>query len=389
MLPFGAADIDMDDYLATLRQWVELESPSDVPEAVDAMMDLAERSAVLAGLAVERIPGRDGRGATLVIRHGRPDPAGVLLLAHLDTVHPVGSLRSMPWRRDGDRLYGPGIYDMKSGALMALRALELVARRGAPGPAVTLILSPDEETGGETSRAIIEREARRSCAPLGGARARAGGKVVIARKGAAIFRIQVHGRSSHAGVRPWDGRSAIRAAAALVLELEAMNDEQAGVSIVVGRIAGGTAHNVVPALCTLEVDVRIPSAELVGPVIDRIQALGATAPEGIRLEIEGGLNCPPYSQSAAAKGLFGVAREVARQLGYALEGVATGGSSDGNFAAALGCPTLDGLGADGAGAHAAHEHILVSSVAPRLAMLANLLVTLSPERLAAAGETPA
>jgi glutamate carboxypeptidase len=168
-----------------------------------------------------------------------------------------------------------------------------------------------------------------------------------------------------------------------------MNDEQAGVSIVVGRIAGGTAHNVVPALCTLEVDVRIPSAELVGPVIDRIQALGATAPEGIRLEIEGGLNCPPYSQSAAAKGLFGVAREVARQLGYALEGVATGGSSDGNFAAALGCPTLDGLGADGAGAHAAHEHILVSSVAPRLAMLANLLVTLSPERLAAAGETPA
>lgn len=375
-----AVDIDEAGLLAELKAWVGIESHTPDAGAVNRMADHVEASAKTMGLVSERIPGTMGFGDALVVRSAaaaEQDRKGILILAHLDTVHAMGSITAdLPLRQDGDRLYGPGIYDMKSGALMALTALQLVtARASAPLLPVEILFVPDEEMGSKSSRAIIEALARKAAFALVMEPARDGGRIVTARKGVAMYDIAVHGRAAHAGMRPQDGRSAIREAARLVLALEDMNDADRGVTVTVGTIHGGTGRNAIPAECRMLVDVRLPDQSAADEITGRIEALSSSNPD-IRVEISGGLNRPPFPQSEAGLRLFDHARLLAADLNMDLEGIATGGGSDGNFTAALGVPTLDGLGADGAGAHTFGEHIFISSLAPRTALLANLLLTL-------------
>lgn len=375
----SAKDVDTPALLAEIREWVELETHTPDAAAVSALAAKVAGRAQAMGFATETLPGIDGKGDMLLVRHGQPttERKGILILAHLDTVHARGSLAGpLPWRVEGDRIWGPGIYDMKAGACMALEALRLARDTGnGPPLPVTIMYVPDEETGSESARARIEAEANRAAVALVVEPARDGGKIVVARKGVAMFDITATGRASHAGTHPQNGRSAIREAARVVLALEALNDPARGITVTVGTITGGTGRNTIPAECRMQVDLRLPDAEAAREVLAAVEALAPSDPD-IALTIEGGMNRPAFTQTEAARAVFDTARSIAADLGIDLVGMATGGGSDGNFTAALGVPTLDGLGVDGAGAHTFDEHILVSSLAPRTALLANLLLTL-------------
>ncbi|MBW6422827.1 M20 family metallopeptidase [Rhizobium sp. XQZ8] len=377
-LAISAQDIDDKALIEELKQWVEVETPTLNAEAVNRLVDRVEGIAKAAELETERLPGTLGFGDILAVRSPRPAGSNektVLILAHLDTVHAVGVINDqLKMRLEGDKLFGPGIYDMKSGALMALEAMKIALKHGSKMP-IDLIFVPDEEMGSLSSRAFMEDAARKAGYTLVVEPARDGGKVVVARKGVAMYDVVVRGRAAHAGARPQDGRSAIRAAARLVLELEALNDTERGVTVTVGTIQGGTGRNTVPAECKLQVDVRVPNDAVAQEITGKIEAMLPIDPD-ITFEIDGRMNRPPFAQSDEGRRLFDVAAGIAGNLGIVLEGMATGGGSDGNFTAALGVPTLDGLGADGAGPHTFNEHIFVSSVAPRTALLANLMIEL-------------
>lgn len=377
-LAISAQDIHDEALIEELKRWVEIETPTSNAEAVNRLVDRVETLGREAGLDTERLPGTLGFGDILAVRSPRPAGSNektVLILAHLDTVHAVGVINNqLPLRQEGDKLYGPGIYDMKSGALMALEAMKLAVRKGSKMP-IDLIFVPDEEMGSLSSRTFMETAAKNAGYTLVVEPARDGGKVVVARKGVAMYDITVQGRAAHAGARPQDGRSAIRAAARLVLELEALNDTDRGVTVTVGTIQGGTGRNTVPAECRLQVDVRVPNDQVAEEITGKIEAMKPVDPD-ITFEIAGKMNRPPFAQSEEGKRLFEAAAKIASDLGIALEGMATGGGSDGNFTSALGVPTLDGLGADGAGPHTFNEHIFLSSVAPRTALLANLMISL-------------
>lgn len=371
--------IDAEEVLENIRAWVEVETPSHDGAAVNRLVDRVEGELTELGLQVERVPGRDGFGDVLRGRSpgADPDAPGILVLAHLDTVHPHGSLAGpMPWRREDDVVWAPGIYDMKAGGCMALYAYRHLLRLGrSPRLPVTFLFIPEEEVGSPTSQARIADEARRAKYALVMEPARDGGQCVIGRKGAAIFKVTTEGRAAHAGMRHRDGRSAIREMARQILKLEAMTDYETGLTVNVGTIAGGSGTNVVPAACEIMVDMRIPSPDLVEEAVGRVLGLTAEDPD-VKLSVEGGINRPPYQPDAGIMALFEKARELAAEDGWELVGQVTGGGSDGNFTAALGVPTLDGLGADGRGAHALDEQIYVSSIAPRVRLVQRLFETL-------------
>ncbi|MEH6693072.1 MAG: M20 family metallopeptidase [Pseudorhizobium pelagicum] len=377
-LPIATGDVDLAAFLEELRLWVEMETPSGDAAAVNRLADRIEVLARDARFSVERTAGTLGFGDILAVRTPRLEgynARSVLILAHIDTVHATGTIREkLPLREDGDRLYGPGIYDMKAGVLMALEAMKLATKMGHNLP-IDLLIVPDEEVGSKSSRPLIEELARNAAYALVVEPARDGGKIVTARKGVGMFDIIVRGRASHAGVRPLDGRSAIRAAARLVLELEALNDPVRGITVTTGTIHGGTGRNTIPAECRLQLDLRLPDAAIAAEVIDKIRGMTPVDPD-ITFEISGDLNRPPFAQSEEGRRLFDHTARIAAELGITLEGMVTGGGSDGNFTAALGVPTLDGLGADGAGAHTFDEHILISSLIPRTVLLANLIASL-------------
>ena len=377
--------MDTDAIIEGLKVWVEQESPSPDASAVNAMMDLVIEEAETAGLDITRTPGRDGYGDIVKLE---TQPAAnsprLLILTHADTVHAVGTLETLPFKQDGDKLYGPGIYDMKGGAYLAIQALKTLQALGS-GPAmpITIMVMPDEEAGSPTSKDAIEAEARRAAATLVVEPAREGGKIVTTRKGAARYYLTATGRPAHSGSRHQDGASAILEIAAKTVGLEAMTDYGKGVTVNVGLIEAGTAVNVIPARATAEIDIRIPTLELAAEIDARMQALEAEV-DGVELEVAGGLNRPPMERTAGVSALFAHAHGLASEIGIDLETVPqTGGGSDGNFTAALGVPTLDGLGVDGAGAHTLDEHLLVSSIAPRCALLASLLETITPETVGA------
>lgn len=378
-LAIGPDDVDEIALLTELRAWVDIESHTPDVAGVNAMMDRAESHAKACGFSTERLPGKPGYGDVLIARSGDANERekGLLILAHLDTVHARGTLATkLPWREEAGRIYGPGIYDMKSGALMTLEALKLALATGnGLKLPVTILFAPDEETGSVSSRDVIEAEGRKARYTLVVEPARDGGKIVVARKGVAIFDIGIFGKASHAGTHPQNGVSAIREAAKIVLKLEALNDFERGITVTVGQIEGGAGRNIIPAECHLKVDVRLPDAKAQSEVLAFINGLKPDD-ERISLEIAGGMNRPAFPRSAAGDTLFAHARDVAKSLDIDLIGVTTGGGSDGNFTAALGVATLDGLGADGAGAHTHEEYILKDSVKPRTALLANLILTL-------------
>jgi glutamate carboxypeptidase len=373
----------LEPFLNELRQWVEIETPTHEKQQVDRLGGIIREACEEAGLVTDIVPGAPGLGDTIRARSG-PDNGEkpVLVLAHFDTVHPLGTLeKHLPWRRDGDRLYGPGIGDMKACGLMALQAWrDLKAAGRATAAPVTFLFTPDEEIGSPGSREIIEEEGRKACATLVVEAARDGGKIVVSRKGVARYVVRTHGVASHAGSKFEEGRNAISEMARQIAVLEELIDLKEGITLNVGMIAGGTSPNTVAAECAIEVDIRIPRMDQVERVLKAVEALEPLR-EGLRVEVEGGLNRPPMYPDAGADALFAHARALAKPIGIDLVGLHAGGGSDGNFTAALGTPTLDGLGVEGVGAHTLEEHILVSSVLPRIDLFAELLATTSAERL--------
>jgi len=377
-IPENAPRLDPEEILTGILEWVAIESPSNDGGAVSAMVDRVASDFYALGFPLQRESGRDGYGDILTARTPWGDDGpGILVLCHVDTVHPLGTLDGpLSPRREGDKVYGPGIYDMKGGAYLAFSALRHLVRLGERTPLpVTVMFVPEEEAGSPISREAIEQAARASKYVLVTEPARAGGKVVTARRGAARYTVRALGRAAHSGLRHQDGRSAIREMARQILRFEALTDYVADVTCNVGLVSGGTGSNVVPAECRAEVDVRLPNPEAAKRICADIAAFEPYDPE-VTLEISGGLNRPPYEKDAGIARLFAHAHRLAQEIGFELEDMKTGGGSDGNFTAALGVPTLDGLGVDGDGAHQPDEHLYVSSLLPRTRLLLGLLRTL-------------
>ncbi|MEM8744500.1 MAG: M20 family metallopeptidase [Pseudomonadota bacterium] len=369
--------IDTEEMIRNIVEWVEIESPTSDGAAVNRMADRVVSDCEDLGLTIERIPGEDGWGDLVIARNHDPQDAqpGILVLAHMDTVHPIGTKsQDNPVRREDDRLYGPGSYDMKAGAYMSLYAYRHLQRLGKdPQLPVTYMFMSEEEVGSPFSRKHIEAEAAKAKYVLVAEPARDGGKVVVARKGVADFVMRATGRPSHAGSRHQDGRSAIKEVARQILEIEDMTDYERGVTFNAGMISGGTGINVVPRECEVHIDMRVMTPEDGEHFTDILLNRKSHDPD-VEIEVTGGLNRPPYQMTDGGKALFEFAREACAEHGLDLQYTPiTGGGSDGNYSGAMGVPTLDGMGVDGAGAHTLDEYILISSLVPRTKMWIKML----------------
>jgi glutamate carboxypeptidase len=354
-----------------LESLVRLESPSDDKAAVDRCgEELAQRLAAL-GASVRRFP-QERRGAHVRAEFSSQSTHSVLLLGHFDTVWPLGTIASMPVHEREGRLHGPGIFDMKAGIAIAALAVRALTATGRRAPRVVMLWTSDEEIGSETSRALLEAEARQSEAVFVLEPSLPGGAAKTSRKGVAGYTLTVRGVAAHAGLDPGKGASAIHELAAQILALAAMQDFARGVTVNVGTAAGGTRPNVVAELASAEIDVRVPTMADAARIDAAIRALQPLHPLA-RLAISGGIDRPPLERTDAVLRLYGRAREAAARLGRELNEGPAGGGSDGNFTAALGVPTLDGLGPAGEGAHAHHEHVLVADLPWRAAFIAELL----------------
>ena len=369
--------LDQDEILAGIRTWVEIESPTTDAAAVNRVVDQVATDYAGIGALMERIPGTDGFGDHLLVTSPwGGDGPGILVLSHLDTVHDIGMLATrLPFRVEGDKAYGPGIYDMKGGAHLAFAAMRHLVRLGNQTalPIRHLFVS-EEEVGSPTSRAIIEREAKRARYVLVTEPAREGGKVVTARKGVARFDLHLVGRAAHSGARHQDGRSAIKELARQILDIEAMNDPANDVTVNVGVVTGGARANIVPEFATAEIDMRVPNPTIGDAAVARMLAIKPYDPD-ITITVTGGMNRPPYEKSPEISALFEQARNIAATIGINLQDLKTGGGSDGNFTAAF-APTLDGLGVDGSGAHTDQEQLLIPSLVPRTRLLLGLFEAL-------------
>jgi glutamate carboxypeptidase len=358
----------------TIRDFVEIESPSDNKLAADRM------GAVLSG-SFEALGGRarihraeDYADNLQIDFPGRDRTKPVLLLGHFDTVYPLGTLETMPCHETAGRLHGPGVLDMKSGIGVMLQAIEALQEwhKGLPRP-VTVFLVSDEEVGSRSSRAITERLARQSAAvfvlePAAGLR----GAVKTARKGVGEYKLSVKGVAAHAGLDPGKGHSAIRELARQITAVSKLNNLKQGLSVNPGVIYGGTRTNVIAAQATVEIDVRIKQAKQAATLDRKIRALKAYD-KHCQLTIEGGINRLPMERTAGVAALYKQAQAVAKEVGWKLEEAAVGGGSDGNFTAGIGIPTLDGMGGVGEGAHAAHEYIVISELPRRVLLLAGMI----------------
>jgi glutamate carboxypeptidase len=372
-------DRHLDEILGDLKAFVEVESPTTVKAAVDrAARHLAGRFANAAGAEIvwhpqpewgDHFEARIGRGARQI-----------LLLGHVDTVWPLGTIERLPCRIDGDRITGPGSFDMKSGdiqALWALRALTDLAGRAAADKRFVFFANTEEEAGSPTSRPIIERLARESeCVLVLEPSVGAEGAAKLWRKGVGMFRLEVTGQASHAGADPEKGRSAVLELARQIVDLyAAVPLAAAGTTLNVGVVQGGTRSNVVAASAEARIDLRVRTAAEAKRAEAAILARPTFVP-GTAVRVTGGLNRPPMEETPASRRLYERARAIAADEGFELPAGGTGGGSDGNFTAALGVPTLDGLGAIGGGGHADTEHVRRAAVAPRVAWFARLLAEL-------------
>ena len=371
--------IELIDYcqgqMSALRQDIEtlvrLESPSDDKAAVDRCGAVLAQMLSDGGAGVDRI-GQAQRGDHIRAEFSGA-PKRVLILGHFDTVWPVGQLQRMPVREEDGRLHGPGVYDMKSSLAIAMLAVKALRAHAAESrPQIVMLWTTDEEVGSGTSRALIEQEARASDAVLVVEPCLPGGACKTRRKGCGEFTVTAHGVSAHAGIDPRKGASAIHEIARQILALEALRDPDRGISLNVGTIRGGTRSNVVAETAEAGIDVRVPTMEDAARIEAMVLSLQSADPH-VRLEVRGGVGRPPMERTAGVERLYLQAREVASALGRDLAEGATGGGSDGNFTAALGVPTLDGLGPDGDGAHAIHEHVLLADLPWRAAFLAGLI----------------
>jgi glutamate carboxypeptidase len=360
--------------LDLIRQLVRAESPSGDKAAVDACIAIAAAQARALGGRVKLHRQREF-GDLLEARFGPKSKAGAakrfLLLGHLDTVWPLGTLKTMPCRLNEGRLWGPGTLDMKAGVAMALTAIEMLTKAGFPDREIVLLLNSDEEVGSPVSRPITERLAA-ECTAVFVLESAQGLALKTARKGTGMWRIGVKGMAAHAGVDFEKGASAIRELARVIETVSGWTDLKRSLTVSVGVAGGGTRSNVIPAGAWAEVDVRI-ARKGDGPRIERKFAGLNPVDKRCTITVTGGINRPPMERTRGTVKLYRRARALAAELGFTLEEAATGGASDGNFTAALGIPTLDGMGAVGEGAHANHESIVVEHLAPRTALLAGLL----------------
>src|SRR6516165_6634707 len=368
--------IDSDAILEDIRSIVEIESPSRSAPGVNRALETIARSFEGTSVASERELTADSFGDILLVRCDptRNEP-GILVLSHMDTVHPVGTLASkLTYHREGDRVYGPGIYDMKGGLMLAVEAFRRIvqARRRTKLP-ITFLFTPDEELSSPVSRRVIEREARGQRYVLVTEPARDGGKVVTERKGIGVFAIRTRGRPAHAGGDPDKGRNAIVAMAEIVLAISGLNDPRRGITTNVGLIAGGTARNTVAEECMIEVDLRFCDPANASEMEAKLKALKSSRPD-IETTVTGKITRPPFVRGRGVDLVFDKAATIAKEIGFNLKRAPrVGGGSDGNFTVAMGIPTLDGLGVDGDGAHTNHEYMLFSSIKPRTRLLQGLM----------------
>jgi glutamate carboxypeptidase len=366
----------LDPLVRCLRQAVEIESPSQNKAAIDRMAKFFAQEFRKRGAKVQLLSHATAGSAVVAeFWEGAGGTKPILLLGHLDTVWEVGTLAEMPFQVREGRAYGPGIYDMKSGIVCGLWAVQTLAalKIAPPGP-IRFFLNADEEVSSMAFREELLAEARSARAVLVLEPAAAQGALKTSRKGVGEFQITVRGRSAHAGINPSAGVNAISELARQILRIEKLARPKRGLTVNVDVIQGGTRANVIPELAVARVDVRVPTAPDSAKIEKKMRALSPIHPEA-KLEITGGVNRPPMERKMASA-LFRKARELGRQLGLELKEAATGGGSDGNFTAALGIPTLDGLGGTGDGAHARHEHVILRELPQRAALLAALMASL-------------
>ncbi len=373
-LPF-----DADTLLGGLRPWVECESPTFDASRVNAMMDLVSRDCAASGAKIERTAGRMGFGDCVraTFPFGARGQPGILLLGHLDTVHPVGTLANgLPWRREGERCYGPGIFDMKGGNFIALEAIRMLQRLGvSPALPITFLFTSDEEVGSPSTRELIEAEAARHKYVLVPEPGRNDGGVVTGRYAIARFNLKAIGRPSHAGSRLKEGRSAIRIMADAIPQIEGMTTDACTFSV--GVIHGGQWVNCVASSCEGEaLSMAKRQADLDGGV-QRMLALTKGDDESGRFVVTRGVTRPVWEPNAKTMALYETAKRLAAQLGVDLPHESSGGGSDANFTGNLDLASLDGLGVCGAGAHTLNEHVLVESLPLRAKLLTGLLAELS------------
>jgi glutamate carboxypeptidase len=362
-----------DEMLSTLRDLVEMESPSTDKPAVDRVGAKISDLMAAAGGTVERLP-CEAVGDTLVGRWaGDPDGRQLLILCHRDTVWPLGTLAERPPRVEDGRFYGPGAYDMKAGIVIALTALRGLRELGLqPVGPVAFLCNGDEEIGSPGSRAMIEASARESGLTLCLEPPVFSGALKTARKGVAGYSLRVTGVSAHAGADHAKGVNAIEEAAHQILALQALTDYERGTTVNVGLIRGGSRTNVVPELCEIKVDVRVASRDEADRIGEVMNGLKPHLP-GAKLTVEGGLGHPPMVRDQLMVRTFEQVARIAERHGLKVTEGSTGGGSDGSFAAALGVPTVDGLGAEGDGAHALHEHVKIESLPVKTGLVAALL----------------
>lgn len=371
-LPF-----DIDDMLEGLRPWVECESPTFDRGAVNRMMALAARDLAMAGARIETIPGRMGFGDCVRARfpHPRADEPGILIMGHFDTVHPLGTLAALPFRRDGAVCYGPGIGDMKAGNYLSLEAVRQLRRVGrATHLPVSFLFTSDEEVGSPSTRDLIEAEASRAKYVLVPEPGRPDGGVVTGRYAIARFNLETTGRPSHAGATLSEGRSAIREMAKRIVEIEAMTGPDCTFSV--GVIHGGQWVNCVTTTCRAEALTMAKRQADLDAGVERMLALNGLR-DDVAFEATRGVTRPVWEPDHGTMALYDRARAIAERLGLELSYASAGGGSDGNFTGAMGVPTLDGLGAIGKGHHTLGEHIQVQSLIDRGRLMAGLLASLT------------
>ena len=372
-LPF-----DTETMLAGLRPWVEIESPTFDAARVNAMLDHVARECALSGAAIERIAGRMGFGDCVRARFafGHADRPGILIMGHLDTVHPVGTLGVLPWRREENRCYGPGIFDMKGGNFIALEAVRMLQRLGLSSALpVTFLFTSDEEVGSPSTRDLIEAEAARHKYVLVPEPGRADGGVVTGRYAIARFDLKAIGRPSHAGARLKEGRSAIRIMADMIPQIEGMTTDACTFSV--GVIRGGQWVNCVASVCDAEALSMAKRQADLDSGVERMLALTKGDDQSGRFIVTRGVTRPVWEPNGKTMAMYETAKRLAAQLGIDLKHESSGGGSDANFTGALGIASLDGLGVCGAGAHTLQEHILVDSLPQRARLLTGLLMELS------------
>ncbi|MEH6645252.1 M20/M25/M40 family metallo-hydrolase [Sulfitobacter sp.] len=373
-LPF-----DTDEMITGLRPWIECESPTWDADAVNRMMDIAAYDMAAMGASVERIPGRMGFGGSVRARMPHPDQGkvpGILIAGHMDTVHPIGTLDVLPFKRDGDICHGPGLMDMKGGNYISLEAIRQLIRTGLQTPLpVTVLFTPDEEVGTPSTRDLIEAEAARSAYVLVPEPGHDDGGVTVGRYAIARFNLATKGAPSHAGARLKDGKSAIAAMARRIIEIEDMTSDDCTFSV--GVIHAGQWVNCVSSSCAAEALSMAKKQEDLDDGVQRMLALQGTK-NGVEFVVERGVTRPVWNPDTPGTAkIFEVAKDIAKELGFVMKGRSQGGGSDGNFTGAMGIPTLDSLGVRGAGLHTLNEHIQVDSLTERARLMAGLLMRLS------------